>query len=498
MHNINYKALIKTGSFINGKWLSSDKSSEQFRVFNPATLACLAEVHNAQQEDAEAAIDAAAAAFQSWTTLTAYQRADHLMAWAKAITENEQDLARILTLEQGKPLAEALSEIRYGVSYLHWFSEEAKRNYGDIIPSHNNQNKYIISKQAVGVVSSITPWNFPNAMFLRKAAVALAAGCTFVLKPASETPLSALALAYLAEVACMPKGIFNVVVGTESATLGKVLTQHPKVAKFSFTGSTAIGKKLLAQCAEGVKKVSMELGGNAPFIVFESADIDAAVKGLITNKFRNAGQTCVSVNRVFVHKKVAEQFTQKVITATKLIIAGNGLAATTHIGPLITLQATSKVKSLVESALKQGAKLVHQNPLPTANHSKKSCETLKVDCFYPATILTNVTNNMEIAQTEIFGPVISIIAFEDEQDVINQANDTTAGLASYFYSQNMNQVWRVSSALNFGMVGINETALSNSAIPFGGIKESGSGREGSKYGLDDYLDIKYLCLGGIE
>lgn len=497
MHDIKHKELIKSGSFINGNWLTTEKPSEQFKVINPATQVCLNSIHNAQKNDAETAVEAAASAFPSWTKLTAYERAEHLTAWAKLITEHEQDLARLLTLEQGKPVSEALAEIRYGVSYLHWFSEEGKRSYGDVIPALSNQQKILVNKQAVGVVTSITPWNFPNAMLLRKASVALAAGCTFVIKPAADTPLSALALAHLANVAGLPDGIFNVVVSTESAEVGKVLTMHPKVNKFSFTGSTGVGKTLLAQCAEGVKKVSMELGGNAPLIVFESADIDAAVNGLISNKFKNAGQICVAINRVFVHSNIANEFTEKVIKATQLIKAGNGLDSKTNIGPLITQQAVDKVSSLVSSAVEQGAEIAYQSEL-TLSNKDEAHDSLKADGFYPATVLTNVNNEMDIAQTEIFGPVISIMTFEDETEVVEQANATDAGLASYFYSQNMNQVWRVSDALQYGMVGINETALSNAAAPFGGIKESGSGREGSKYGLDDYLEIKYLCLGGIE
>lgn len=509
MLNIINKTLIKSGSYINGCWITNNT---QFDVLNPATQAHLISVNDAQASDAINAVESAKSAFKGWTALTSYQRADYLNAWSRLITENEQDLARLLTLEQGKTLSEALGEIRYGVSYLHWFSEEGKRIYGDTISAASSQQRIIVSKQPVGVVTAITPWNFPNAMLLRKAAAALSSGCTFVIKPAAETPLSALALASLAEEAGIPKGVLNVIVGSDAPSIGKVLTEHPDVNKFSFTGSTAIGKKLLAQCAKGVKKVSMELGGNAPFIVFESADIDSAVSGLMSNKFRNAGQTCVCTNRVFVQDSIFNEFTDKVINALKEIKVGGGLNSSSTMGPLVSKKAADKVCDLIGTALSQGASLAYQNSLSLNNKalnnkSLKNTATnlsgdqehqLKNDCFVAPTLLTNVTNEMEIAQSEIFGPVISLIRFENEQQVIEQANKTKAGLAAYFYSQQVNQIWRVSESLQFGMVGINESALSNAAAPFGGIKESGSGREGSHYGLDDYLEIKYLCFGGIE
>ncbi|TEW55960.1 NAD-dependent succinate-semialdehyde dehydrogenase [Psychromonas sp. RZ22] len=493
MHNIKQQDLIKTSSFINGSWLKSQHSSIAFDVVNPANLLCLTKVHDAQATDAENAIEAASRSFPTWTKLTAYQRADHLVAWAKLISQHEDDLARLLTLEQGKPLSEALAEIRYGISYLHWFSEEGKRIYGDTIPALSPQQRILVTKQAVGVATAITPWNFPNAMLLRKAAAALAAGCTFVVKPASETPLSALALAYLAEQADLPQGSFNVVVGTDAKAIGEVLTKHPKVNKFSFTGSTETGKKLIAQCAEGVKKVSMELGGNAPFIVFDSADIDQAITGLISNKFRNAGQTCVCANRIYVQQNILDTFTKKLTQSLTTLKTGNGFDQTTNISPLISSKAVDKVRHLVNNAQQQGATIEFQGDLHFDNKTGN-----KSDCFYPATLLSGVSQQMEIAKTEIFGPVISLISFNNEDELIEQANATDAGLAAYFYSQNINQIWRVSEALQYGMVGINESALSNAAAPFGGVKGSGNGREGSHYGLDDYLEIKYLCFGGID
>ena len=492
MQKIVDSLLIKTCSYINGEWLNLNKvqnCDNNIIVTNPATGNSIIEIQDAGIESAELAIKAAKQAFLHWSSQPADYRAKLLNRWFELLIKHQDDLARILTLEQGKPLAEAKGEIAYGASFIQWFSEEAKRIYGDVIPSPAADKRTLVIKQAVGVVAAITPWNFPSAMIARKAAAALAAGCTFVVRPDPQTPLSALALAELSHRAGIPAGVFNVVIGSQASALGKVLTQHPDVAKFSFTGSTPVGKILLQQCATTVKKVSMELGGNAPFIVFNDADIDAAVAGAIASKYRNAGQTCVCTNRIFVDVKIAKSFTEKYITEVKKIALANGLDDTSTdsaiIGPLISEKAAKRVNKLIIDSVKMGAKISYtaNNPFPKNKH------------FSPAVVLTQVDNDMPIAQEEIFGPVSAIISFTDEAEVIAKANATNSGLAAYFYTQNISRIYRVSEALQFGMIGINETAISNAAAPFGGIKQSGYGREGSKYGLDDYLNIKYLCMG---
>ncbi|CAM3670143.1 NAD-dependent succinate-semialdehyde dehydrogenase [Rheinheimera salexigens] len=475
--------LLRAGSYINGDWHSSDKT---FAVRNPADGSELHQVADAGAEQASAAIAAASKAFSSWSLLPAAKRAELLYNWYLLLVKYQTDLAIILTAEQGKPLAEAKGEINYGGSYLQWFSEQAKRLDGDTIPAPSADKRIIIQRQAVGVVAAITPWNFPNAMLMRKAAAALAAGCTFVVKPAQQTPLSALAMAVLAEQAGIPKGVFNVVVGTNAKAIGEVLTTDRRVAKFSFTGSTAVGKTLAAQCAADVKRVTMELGGNAPFIVFDDADLEAAVTGLLASKFRNAGQTCVCANRILIQKSVYPAFTKKLIAAVNKLKVGSGLSQDSDIGPLISTEALEKVEKLVSSALKQGAKV----ELGAQRHAAGKQ-------FYAPTILSQVTADMDISQQEIFGPVAALQTFTDEAEAIKLANDTEYGLAAYFYSRDIGRVFRVAQALQFGMVGINEGAISNAAAPFGGVKHSGYGREGSKYGLDDYTDIKYLCLGGL-
>jgi succinate-semialdehyde dehydrogenase/glutarate-semialdehyde dehydrogenase len=401
--------------------------------------------------------------------------------------QHQDDLGRILTLEQGKPIAEAKGEIAYGASFIEWFAEEGKRVYGDTIPAPSNDKRIVVIKQPVGVVASITPWNFPNAMIARKAAAALAAGCTFVVRPANQTPLSALAMAELAERAGIPAGVFNVVVGDDARAMGQVLTQHPDVAKFTFTGSTGVGKSLLQQCATSVKKVSMELGGNAPFIVFDDADIDAAVQGAMASKYRNAGQTCVCTNRIFVQQGVLKDFTKKFVKAVSELVIGDGLSEGVNIGPMISATAVADVDNLVKDSINAGASLVCGGKQDAAGKN-----------YYQPTILIDVTNDMPIAANEIFGPVSPIIAFENEDEVLAMANATEYGLAAYFYSRDIGRIWRVAEHLAFGMVGINEGIISNVAAPFGGVKQSGNGREGSKYGLDDYLEIKYLCLGGLN
>ena len=484
MQALKDKKLLKNLSYINGDWHSSETS---FNVFNPATGELIVTVSNAGAKETELAVLAAKSALKMWSAKSANERATLLRTWFNLMMESQEDLGRILTLEQGKPLAEAKGEIAYGASFIEWFAEEGKRIYGDVIPAPSADKRVIVVKQPVGVVASITPWNFPNAMIARKAAAALAAGCTFVVRPSESTPLSALAMAELAHRAGIPAGVFNVVVGNDSRGMGKVLTQHPEVAKFTFTGSTGVGKTLLQQCATTVKKVSMELGGNAPFIVFDDADIDAAVQGALVSKYRNAGQTCVCTNRIFVQKGVLAEFTEKFTRAVSTLKMGNGLTEGVTVGPMISEKAVIDVEKLVGDSIAAGA-TVH---LGGEKHTTGSS-------FYQPTILTNVSNDMPIAANEIFGPVSPIIEFDTEDNVIEMANTTEYGLAAYFYSRDVGTIWRVAEGLDFGMVGINEGIISNAAAPFGGVKQSGNGREGSKYGLDDYLEIKYLCMGGLD
>ena len=484
MQNIKDQQLIKHCSYINGSWHSSETN---FTVTNPANGDVIAKVNNAGIAETEFAVTSAKSALKVWAAKSANERAALMRNWFNLMMQHQDDLARILTLEQGKPLAEAKGEISYGAAFIEWFAEEGKRVYGDTIPAPSSDKRIIVIKQAVGVVASITPWNFPNAMIARKAAAALSAGCTFVVRPAIQTPLSALAMAELAERAGIPKGVFNVVVGDNASGIGKVLTQHPDIAKFTFTGSTAVGQTLIAQCASTVKKVSMELGGNAPFIVFDDADIDAAVQGAIVSKYRNAGQTCVCTNRIFVQQGVLEQFTDKFVAAVAELSIGHGLIDGINIGPMISKAAVNKVNKLVADSVAAGAKIILGGKVHPAGEN-----------FYQPTVMTNVSNDMPIATNEIFGPVSPIISFTDEEHVLDMANDCEYGLASYFYSRDIGRIWRIAEALEYGMVGINDSIISNVAAPFGGIKQSGNGREGSKYGLDDYLEIKYLCMGGLD
>ncbi|KGJ93959.1 NAD-dependent succinate-semialdehyde dehydrogenase [Colwellia psychrerythraea] len=484
MYGLKDKQLLKNFSYINGSWHSS---ATEFSVTNPANGAEIIKVSNAGVVETKLAVKAAKDALAMWSAKSAGQRASLLRNWFDLMMANQEDLGRILTLEQGKPLSEAKGEVAYGASFIEWFAEEGKRVYGDTIPGPSNDKRIMVIKQPVGVVASITPWNFPNAMIARKAAAALAAGCTFVVRPAKQTPLSALAMAELAERAGIPAGVFNVVVGEDARGMGAVLTSHPDIAKFTFTGSTPVGKTLLSQCATSVKKVSMELGGNAPFIVFDDADIDSAVQGAMASKYRNAGQTCVCTNRIFVQQDVLAQFTEKFAKAVSELSLGDGLNNGVTIGPMISAQAVSDVDNLVSKSIAAGATLITGGKKDPAG-----------DNFYQATILGNVTNDMPIAANEIFGPVSPIIAFDNEAEVLGMANDTEYGLAAYFYSRDIGRIWRVAEGLEFGMVGINEGIISNAAAPFGGVKQSGNGREGSKYGLDDYLEIKYLCMGGLD
>jgi succinate-semialdehyde dehydrogenase/glutarate-semialdehyde dehydrogenase len=475
-------ALIRTGNFIDGQWSSG---SPTYPVFNPANGELIIDVQKAGAEETNRAIDAANRALPAWRKLTAKERSQKLKRWSELMLSNQKDLATLLSREQGKPLAEAMGEVVYAASFLEWFAEEAKRAYGDVIPSHKADARIIVVKEAIGVVAAITPWNFPLAMVTRKVGPALAAGCTMILKPSEETPLSAFALAVLAEQAGIPAGVFNIVSG-DAVAIGGALQASSIVRKLSFTGSTRTGKLLMRQAAETLKKVSLELGGNAPFIVFDDADLDAAVKGAMASKFRNTGQTCVCVNRFFIQDGVYEAFTGKLAEAVAAMRVGSALDGETEQGPLINATALAKVELHVGDALEKGAKLLCGG----RRHALGGT-------FYEPTILAEASSEMLIAQEETFGPVAACFRFKDEAEVLQKANDTPFGLSAYFYSRDIGRVWRMAEGLEAGMVGINEGIISTEVAPFGGIKESGLGREGSKYGLDDYLEIKYLLMGGL-
>jgi len=479
------KALLKTQAFINGEWVNAD-NGETLPVTNPANGEVIAEVAKCGTAETRRAIEAAEAAQVDWRQKTAKERAVLLRKWFNLMMEAQEDLAQILTAEQGKPLAEARGEIAYGANYIEWFSEEAKRVYGDTIPEPTKDKRIVCIKQPVGVVACITPWNFPNAMLTRKVAPALAVGCTVVCKPASATPLSAYAIAELAVRAGIPAGVINVVTGRTSE-IGEELTSNPKVRKLTFTGSTPVGKKLMAACAGTVKRTSMELGGNAPFIVFDDADLDAAVVGAMICKFRNAGQTCVCANRFLVQESIYDEFTEKLMAATADLKMGDGTADGVTIGPLITEEAANDVFAFVDDAVKKGAKVA-------AGGQRSDLGAH----FVEPTVLTDVSDDMRVFREEIFGPVAPLFKFNTEEEAIAMANDTEVGLACYFYARDIGRIWRVAEALEYGIVGINEGIISNEMAPFGGVKQSGQGREGSKYGLDDYLEIKYMCMGGID
>lgn len=475
-------ALIRHGNFINGEWSSGGAT---YPVLNPATGELIADVQKAGAEETNLAIDAANRALPAWRKLTAKERSQRIKRWGELMLSNQKDLATLLSREQGKPLAEAMGEVVYAASFLEWFAEEAKRAYGDVIPSHKADARIVVVKEAIGVVAAITPWNFPLAMVTRKVGPALAAGCTMILKPSEETPLSAFALAVLAEQAGIPAGVFNVVSG-DAVAIGGALQASGIVRKLSFTGSTRTGKLLMRQAADTLKKVSLELGGNAPFIVFDDADIDAAVKGAMASKFRNTGQTCVCVNRFFIQDGVYEAFTGKLAEAVAAMRVGNALEGETEQGPLINAAALAKVELHVSDAKEKGAKVLCGG----RRHALGGT-------FYEPTILAEASSDMLIAQDETFGPVAACFRFKDEAEVLQRANDTPYGLSAYFYSRDIGRVWRMAEGLEAGMVGINEGIISTEVAPFGGIKESGLGREGSKYGLDDYLEIKYLLMGGL-
>ena len=480
---LNDASLLKTDALIGGEWLAG---SSRFDVVDPATGAKLVDVANLGAVQAEAAVAAANAAWPGWSRKTAKQRADILMKWFALLHQNADDLARIMTAEQGKPLAEAKGEVGYGASFLEWFAEEAKRVYGETIPSTDNSKRYLVIKQPIGVCAAITPWNFPIAMITRKVAPALAAGCPVVIKPAEQTPLSALALAELAQRDGMPPGVLNIVTAdsANSIAIGKVLCASDVVRHLSFTGSTEVGRILMRQCADTIKKLSLELGGNAPFIVFDDADIDAAVEGAMVSKYRNAGQTCVCANRLYVQDGVYDRFVEKLAAKAKTIEVGNGFDAGVTQGPMIDATAMAKVEQHVADATAKGAKVL------AGGHRIG-------ERFYEPTVLAGATGEMLCAREETFGPVAPVFRFKTDDEAVTLANATEFGLASYFYSRDIGRIFRVAEALEYGMVGVNTGLISTAEVPFGGVKQSGLGREGSRHGIDDYVEMKYLCLGGI-
>lgn len=488
MSNFDFKLadaqLVRTQCYVNGKWIAAI-SGGLIPVTNPATGEVIAQVPRAGAEETRGAIEAAESALTAWRSMTASDRGKLLRRWHQLIMLHQDDLARLMTLEQGKPLSESKGEVAYGAAFIEWYAEEGKRAYGEIIPTPSGDRRLLVLKQAVGVCGAITPWNFPIAMITRKAGPALAAGCTMVLKPASATPLSALALAELADRAGIPPGVFNVVTGS-SSEIGAELTSNPVVRKLSFTGSTEVGRELMAQCAPTIKKLSLELGGNAPFIVFNDADLDAAVQGAVASKYRNTGQTCVCTNRFLVQAGIYDEFARKLAEASSRLKVGNGLEEDVVQGPLIDEAALEKVESLVADAVEKGASVA-------TGGERHALGGL----WYQPTVLLNATTEMELAQHEIFGPVSPLFRFETEDDAISLANDTEFGLAAYFYTRDLARAWRVSEALEYGMVGLNTGLISTEVAPFGGIKHSGLGREGSRHGLDEFMELKYVAMAGI-
>lgn len=479
------QTLLRSQAYIDGAWIDAD-SGETVPVSNPANGETIASVAKCGTNETRRAIEAAETAQVKWRQTTAKERGNLLRRWFDLLMEHQEDLAQILTAEQGKPLVEARGEVAYGANYIEWFAEEAKRIYGDTIAPPSNDKRIVCIKQPVGVVACITPWNFPNAMLTRKIAPALAAGCTVVCKPANATPLSAYALVELASRAGFPPGVINMVTG-RTAEIGKELTSNPIVRKLTFTGSTAVGKQLIAECAATVKRTSMELGGNAPFIVFDDADLDVVIDGAMISKFRNAGQTCVCANRFLIQENIYDTFVERLCTAVAKLRMGAGTEEGVGIGPLIDETAATDVMGFITDAIDNGARIV-------AGGGRSELGT----CFIEPTIIADATPDMRVFREEIFGPVAAIFKFSTEEDAISMANDTEVGLACYFYSRDIGRVWRVAEGLEYGIVGINEGLISNEMAPFGGVKESGQGREGSKYGLDDYLEIKYMCMGGID
>jgi len=474
--------LFRQQAYIDGAWVDAD-NGQTLKVNNPATGEIIGSVPKMGASETRRAIEAADKALPAWRALTAKERANKLRKWFDLMLANQEDLARLMTLEQGKPLSESRGEIAYAASFLEWFGEEAKRVYGDMIPGHQADKRLMVLKQPIGVTAAITPWNFPSAMITRKAGPALAAGCTMVLKPASQTPYSALALAELAERAGIPKGVFSVVTGS-AGEVGAELTGNPLVRKLSFTGSTEIGRQLMVECAKDIKKVSLELGGNAPFIVFDDADLDAAVEGALVSKYRNNGQTCVCANRLYIQDGVYDAFVVKLTAAVARLNIGNGLENGVTTGPLIDAKAMAKVQEHIDDAVSKGARVVAGGKPHALGGT-----------FFEPTVLVDVPRNAAVAREETFGPLAPLFRFNDEADVIAMATDTEFGLASYFYARDLSRVFWVGEALEYGIVGVNTGIISNEVAPFGGIKASGLGREGSKYGIEDYLEIKYLCIG---
>jgi succinate-semialdehyde dehydrogenase/glutarate-semialdehyde dehydrogenase len=485
MKQLQDSRLFREQCFIDGSWVDGD-SGRTLPVHNPATAEPLGAIPNMGTGETRRAIAAAAAALPPWAARTAKERAIIMRRWFDLMLANQDDLAMLMTAEQGKPLAEAKGEIAYAASFIEWFAEEGKRLYGDIIPGHQADKRILVLRQPVGVVAAITPWNFPSAMITRKAGPALAAGCTMVCKPATQTPYSALALAELADRAGIPKGVFNVITGSSTA-IGAEMTGNPTVRKVTFTGSTEVGKKLMVQCAGTVKKLSLELGGNAPFIVFDDADLDAAVQGAIASKYRNTGQTCVCANRLLVQAGVYGEFSEKLAAAVGKLRVGDGLKGVTEQGPLIDAKAVAKVEEHIADAVRKGASVA----LGGKRHALGGT-------FFEPTILTGVTTEMMIAREETFGPIAPLFKFQTEAEAIAMANDTEFGLAAYVYTRDLARSWRVSEAIEYGIVGLNTGIISTEVAPFGGVKESGTGREGSKYGILDYTELKYICVGGVS
>lgn len=484
MHLSNHE-LLKNQCYINGQWCSAE-NNRTFDVTNPATGDVIAQVPKMGRIEALNAVQAASSAWQQWQKTTAKERSRILRRWFDLIIENKEDLGIILTSEQGKPLPESIGEVVYGANYLEWYAEEAKRVYGQTIPAQRLDERILVVKQSIGVCAAITPWNFPSAMIARKVAPALAAGCSFIVRPASQTPLSALAMAQLAHQAGVPAGVFNVLCG-DAEEIGQVLTEHPDIKKFSFTGSTAVGRKLMAQCASTIKKVSLELGGNAPFIVFDDANLDKAVQGAMTCKFRNAGQTCVCANRFYVQENIYDAFVEQFKKAIQTLNLGNGLHKNVDCGPLINQKAVEKMDEHIADALAKGGTLECGGQTQTTD-----------SLFYLPTLISHASGDMKVAKEETFAPLAAIFPFKDEAEVLTFANDTEYGLAAYVYSRDIGRITRMYEGLEYGMVGVNSGILSNEAAPFGGIKQSGIGREGAHYGIEDYLEIKYILLADLN
>lgn len=479
MFNLSNQTLLRRGSYVNGVWAEAD---QQFKVFNPANKKQLALLDEVSVIQIENAINAADKAFASWSSAGFAERANKLMAWRELLLQNQQDLAQMLTLEQGKPMAEAMGEVIHAANYLATYAEQVSLFEVTAVATQQPTQQAQVYRRAIGVVSAVTPWNFPCSMVIRKVAAALMAGCTFVLKPSELTPLTALALAQLSQQAGIDDGVFNVVVGSNAQAIGEILTQHPKVAKFSFTGSTIVGKRLLQQCAVGVKRTSMELGGNAPFMVFEDADLDAAIEGTFSCKFRNSGQTCVSANRFLLHESIAEAFKEKLIQKMRQLIVGDGQHPSTSIGPLINQAAINKINRLISESVEQGARIIFEG-----NKSNQD------GYYFVPTVVENITPSMPLFQREIFGPVVAIMTFKDDEQAVALANQTELGLCGYLYSKNQQRNQSIAAKIQVGMLGINQGRLSNTHSPFGGVKQSGMGREGGRYGVEEYLDYQFVC-----